>query len=176
MICQKCHQKTATARYIEVVEGKAVEQHVCAECLAKYLQGGSEAFSLNEIKPRIHAPGSQTEQQKPPLRRPRQACPACNTSLATIMEKKMVGCTECYRHFYDTIEEILGQIQPGTRHQGRSSARDDARSRLRNDLRSKRALLRSVLKVEDYEQAAILRDEIRRLEAGLQIGGGEELP
>ncbi len=175
MLCQKCHQKPATARYIEVVEGRAVEQHVCVDCLAKYLQGGPEAFTLNEVKPRLREPGARME-TRPPQRRARQTCPACNTALSVIMEKKTVGCAECYRHFHDTVEEILNRLQPDTRHQGRGRVRDDARARLRTELRNKRALLRSVLKMEDYEQAAVLRDEIRRLEAGLRTGSGEEMP
>jgi len=109
-------------------------------------------------------------------RRTRQSCPTCNTALSVIMDKKMVGCAECYRHFHDVIEEVLIRIQPDTQHQGRGRARDDARARIRTELRNKRALLRSVLKMEDYEQAAVLRDEIRRLEAGLRSGGGEEMP
>lgn len=174
MLCQKCQQKPATARYIEVVEGRAVEQHVCADCLAKYLQGGPEAFSLNEVKPRLHEPGMRMESRPPLQQRTRQTCPTCNTALSVVMEKKTVGCADCYRHFHNAIEEILPRIQPDTQHQGRGRVRDDARARIRTELQNKRALLRSVLKLEDYEQAAVLRDEIRRLEADMRSGGGED--
>jgi protein-arginine kinase activator protein McsA len=46
---------------------------------------------------------------------------------------------------------------------------DDARARLRADLQTKRALLRSVLRAENYEEAARLRDEIQSLETGLNM-------
>ncbi len=44
---------------------------------------------------------------------------------------------------------------------------DDARAQVRAELQSKRTLLKTALSTENYEEAAILRDEIRVLESGL---------
>ena len=48
-----------------------------------------------------------------------------------------------------------------------SVGNDDARARVRSELQSKRALLKTALNLENYEEAASLRDEIRSLETGL---------
>ena len=57
----------------------------------------------------------------------------------------------------------------GLAHRGKSLAmRDDARAQIRADLQAKRALLKSALQMENYEEAAALRDGIQRLEADLK--------
>ena len=49
---------------------------------------------------------------------------------------------------------------------------NNARERVRSELVSKRALLKTALNMENYEEAAALRDEIKVLETGLSVSGG----
>ena len=65
------------------------------------------------------------------------------------------------------LEAAVRGLQGALHHRGRSPRADDSRDRIRADLQTKRALLRSALKTENYEEAAILRDTIRTLEAQL---------
>jgi protein arginine kinase activator len=89
--------------------------------------------------------------------------------LNTIIEKARVGCPACFSHFGGQIESTLEGLHRGLQHLGKSGRMDDARARLRADLQTKRALLRSVLRAENYEEAARLRDEIQSLETGLNM-------
>ena len=43
--------------------------------------------------------------------------------------------------------------------------------RLRADLQTKRTLLRTLLRREKYEEAAVLRDEIQEMESGQSTAG-----
>jgi protein-arginine kinase activator protein McsA len=59
----------------------------------------------------------------------------------------------------------IARIQPGLEHHGRRPY--DAAADRESKLTKARLLLKSALKDEDYETAAVLRDQITELEAGL---------
>jgi protein arginine kinase activator len=167
MLCQKCQKKPGTIRYAEVVDGRVTDQFWCAECLAEQ-QSGGEGFEISEVLPTrpnkdsIHSVVSRVV-------RSQRACPACDTQLKHVVESSHVGCATCYDTFTDELIELLPRFHTSVTHRGKSAHLDDARTQLRADLRAKRALLRSMLSAENYEEAANLRDEIRSLETGLYV-------
>lgn len=170
MLCQKCHRNPATVKYAEVVDGTVVHQSLCPECLEKYQRDASSAFSLGPSRPTLHPPA--------PTPPPRgggagRACPSCGDTLARVLDSAVVGCPACYRHFGAEVESVLEGLHRGMRHQGKTPRVDDGRARLHAQLQHKRTLLRSVLGLEDYEQAALIRDEIKRLETALRHSGRE---
>jgi protein-arginine kinase activator protein McsA len=59
----------------------------------------------------------------------------------------------------------IARIQPGLEHQGRRPY--DAATDREAKLTKARFLLKAAMKDEDYEAAAVLRDQIAELEAGL---------
>ncbi len=165
MLCQRCHKNPATVRYAEVVDGKSVHQDLCAECLSRCKQDVSSVFTLGTAKPAVHvgAVPRRTARRSP------RVCPVCGLLLDRIAETAEVGCPSCYTEFGREIESILEGLHRSLRHQGKVPHVDNSLARLYSDLQTKRVLLRSVLRAEDYEQAARLRDEIRGLESGLRL-------
>lgn len=165
MLCQKCHKQRATIRYAEVVDGRVTDQFWCKDCLALQ-RSGAEGFELSEVPPTrpnkasIHKVVSKVV-------RAQRACPECDTRLQTILDTNLVGCAACYTHFSDELPALLGRLHESPSHRGKGPRATDTHAQLKADLQAKRALLRSVLKSENYEEAASLRDEIRDLEAGL---------
>lgn len=169
MLCQKCHKRRATVRYAEVVDGRVTDQFWCKECLAQQRRE-SEGFELSEVPPArpnkasIHKVVSKVV-------RAQRACPACDTRLQAVLESRRVGCASCYEHFADELPALLSVVHESPWHRGKTPQVTDERTQLRSDLQAKRTLLRSVLKAENYEEAAALRDEIRTLESGLYASG-----
>lgn len=165
MLCQKCHKQRATIRYAEVVDGRVTDQHWCKECLAQQ-RSESEGFELSEVPPTrpnkasIHKVVSKVV-------RAQRSCPECETRLQSILDTNVVGCAACYQHFCDELPALLVKLHGAATHRGKTPQAPDEGSQLRSDLQAKRALLRSMLKAENYEEAAKLRDEIRELESGL---------
>ena len=95
-------------------------------------------------------------------------CPRCGLLYSSFKETGRLGCSECYAAFQFQLRPLLRRIHGDTRHRGKSPARGAgvvtstrAIQRLHDDLQ--RAVER-----EDFEKAASLRDEIRRLEAERQ--------
>ena len=164
MICKKCMKNVATVKFTEVVDGNAVQHHLCRDCFQTY-QRNSEGFSVEVPKPR-----SKTQRRHPkrPLPDATPRCVSCGTSLSRIFESAEVGCASCYAAYGQEIESMLEALHRGLAHRGKSFKCDDARACLSMELQAKRLLLRSMLKAEKYEEAARLRDEIAQLESNAQ--------
>lgn len=167
MLCQKCHKNLATVRYAEVVDGQVTDQHLCPDCMAQHERNAATGFELSGPPPTVRKPSPERVVRE--AVRMQRACPSCGIRLSRVMETGRLGCAECYDIFQEQIEPILKGLHRSLLHKGKVIRLDDARARLRGDLQTKRALLRSVLRAENYEEAARLRDDIRTLEAGLYV-------
>lgn len=173
MLCQKCNKNQATVRYAEVVDGKVADQHLCHECMLKQETRDTTGFKLSAPKA-MRRPGMRPVVDRESVKR---ACPACGITLMEVVASGQAGCTRCYEVFSDALEPVLSSIHDmpaAVRHRGKVPQKDDVRERFHAELRTKRALLRSALKAENYEEAAALRDEIRAMEA--RVGHVEERP
>jgi protein-arginine kinase activator protein McsA len=76
-----------------------------------------------------------------------------------------LGCPTCYEAHAPQALATIARIQPGLEHHGRRPY--DAAADREAKLTKARVLLKSALKEEDFETAAVLRDQIAELEAGL---------
>ncbi|MCC6486775.1 MAG: hypothetical protein IT364_04680 [Candidatus Hydrogenedentes bacterium] len=167
MLCQRCHKNLATVRYAEVVDGKVSEQQMCSECMARRQAEAISGFELSGEAPAPRARSAGAGMSDTTV--PQRTCRSCGIELQDVVPTGRVGCPVCYESFSDQLESILRGLQFGSRHRGKAPRRDDARERLRADLQTKRALLRSALKTESYEDAARLRDAIRGAEDALRL-------
>lgn len=170
MLCEKCQRNVATVRYAEVVDRKVKEVHLCSDCLAEHERSADVGFELTRPK------GVPKRDVAQGLRRPEspeERCASCGQALASVLESGSMGCSICYETFAKDIESVLEGLHAGVRHRGKAPHVDDVRAHVWTDLQSKRSLLRSALRTENYEEAAHLRDEIRVLEAELNAAEKE---
>lgn len=163
MICKHCMKNVAKIKFSEVVDGRVIQHHLCAECYEAW-QRDASGFTLDVPKPTQRAVQESSPPRSSSVKSPVKRCDTCGTSLTSIMETASVGCASCYNVFGKEIESILEGLHRGLVHRGKSMQCDDERARLAQELQAKRFLLRSMLKEENYEEAARLRDEIARLE------------
>lgn len=164
MLCQDCHKNVASVRYAEVVDGHVTEQHLCASCLDRRQERPSAGFQLDA--PGLGRAKSVHTAVRDSLRAGR-TCSFCGALLSTVTDSLRVGCATCYREFSSPLDALIQARHGAQEHRGKAPNMDDARERLRADLLVKRSLLHRVLQSENYEEAAILRDEIRGIEKGL---------
>jgi protein arginine kinase activator len=92
-------------------------------------------------------------------------CPSCGMTASQLRQLGRLGCTACYDHFEQHLRGLLRRLHGATQHVGKVAAvgdprRDDQGARIRS-LRQK---LEHAVQTEDFEHAASLRDQIRRLE------------
>ncbi len=172
MLCQNCGKNTATTHVKTIINGELKEYSLCADCAQKMgygslfsglgwnignLLGGffgdTPAASLNTVR-----------------------CPGCGSSFEDIAQSGKVGCAECYHTFYDKLLPSIQRIHGNTKHCGKQPSgaalqvkpAEQLQVKPETELERKRRLLKEAIEVQNFEEAAKLRDEIREMEGGKQ--------
>lgn len=172
MLCQRCHKNLATVRYAEVVGGQVKELPLCPECLAKQQDESGAGFELSGPVAASRVKTSATSAHSHV--RAARTCPSCGMHVTKVLDTGRVQCPACYEAFRGEIEPMLAGLHGGITHCGKSVHLDDVRERIGADIQAKRALLRTAIEMEHYEEAAVLRDAIQRLEKESEESPGVE--
>lgn len=92
-------------------------------------------------------------------------CPSCGLTPAQLKQTGRLGCVACYDHFDQHLRTLLRRLHGGTQHAGKVVLPPDpGESDRKARVHSLRRSLRRAVETEDFEHAAALRDQIRRLE------------
>lgn len=91
-------------------------------------------------------------------------CPSCGLTTTQLKQTGRLGCATCYTHFDQHLRALLRRLHGGTQHVGKVMLPPDPRE---EDLKARadglRRSLQRAVDAEDFEQAAALRDQIRRM-------------
>jgi protein arginine kinase activator len=110
---------------------------------------------MNLLIPPIHVPvGEGTTATEP-------QCPKCGLNYASFKAEGRLGCGHDYETFRSILEPILERVHRSVVHTGKHPATAQLAARI-EELRTQ---MNAAVAVEDYEQAARLRDLIRQQEA-----------
>lgn len=94
-----------------------------------------------------------------------ESCPCCNSFFSDIAKSGMVGCSQCYKVFYNQLIPSIQRMHGKTRHEGKRPRNLKVKIKgNKNKLEDLRKQLETAIKQEDYETAAELRDKIREIE------------
>lgn len=95
-------------------------------------------------------------------------CPNCFKSLDEILEDKKFGCSECYTTFKDKLDEDFVRKMA---QKDDSKVEDIEQNKeikvLVKKIEEKQEALKDFISTENYEKAALLRDEINKLKTDL---------
>lgn len=159
MICDSCGKEVATVHLTEIEKGKGREVHLCDGCAQK--KGVvSKAPNIQELL------GGMIQQQIRALGEEGKArCPFCGISFGQFRAKGRLGCPNDYDVFQKNLSPLVEKLQAGAnQHRGKIPARAGAEVTREIQLRELRLSLDELIRREDYEAAAKVRDEIRSLE------------
>jgi len=92
-------------------------------------------------------------------------CPACGFTQADFKKAGRLGCAECYETFAEPLEGLLKTMHKGTRHVGKVPESLRQGRDLSDQLKSLQKKLAKAIAEENFEKAAILRDEIKQITA-----------
>ena len=168
MMCQNCGKNPATTHIKTIVNGVLTEYDLCSECAKEkgYTNFFKEMqFDFGNLLGGFigTAPGRNTAQR----------CPKCGASFAEISESGKIGCAECYSVFRDKLMPTVSRIHGTAKHKGKIPGTAALRivepigkMTVVPNIDKKRAELKKAIEVQDFERAAVLRDEIRAMEKG----------
>ncbi len=186
MICQSCNQNVATVHLTEIMNKEKKEVHLCEECAKDKGISYKANFSVQELISHLStsqaatagaakaSAGGDTEGEESGASGSSQtvgaqtACPSCGLTFGEFRSTGRLGCPEDYVHFKRGLVPLLEKIHGATHHIGKvpSSTATSSVSvaERQRELTKIRQELNVAIEKEEYERAAELRDQIRRLE------------
>ena len=184
MLCQRCQQRQATVFFSQTVGNQTTQAHLCEVCA----QEQSKAYGLNAMFFNPFAAisdflnnfmnwgeGQITEVNSGRAGSvavdPQAQCPHCGYQLSTFRQNGRLGCTQCYEAFKTALEPLISSIHGNVRHveENENVEKGDGGNIAPQgvggaDAKELRERLKKAVENEKYEEAARLRDEIKKLE------------
>ncbi len=164
-LCEECGQNEACYTISVMMGDKVTQRHLCADCMAKMnmnLAAGNIKHLLSAI---MSAITGAEEGTTPPAVPPEEdvVCERCNTTLSQFTKSGRLGCPHCYTAFRQQLTPMLQQIHGRVQHAGRKPIEDEAAQHRRALHDTLTRQLAQAIQLEDFETAATLRDQLRRL-------------
>lgn len=180
MLCQNCGKNEVNFKYTQVINGVKKEMALCDKC-AKSL--GIENLDFNmpinfsSFLGDFLNIASDTDFLPSFNKIESLQCKNCGMTYNEFVDKGKVGCAHCYEIFSNTLNPVLKNIHGSTSHIGRLSKinasdkktvfKDEEKANKINKEESKidklNIELKQAIKEERYEDAAKIRDEIKKL-------------
>lgn len=184
MNCQNCGKREATVRYTQIINGIKSEIKLCESCAKKL--GVSPSYQFDLPMGFADFLGEFFEDYEnemiPSFLKEEVTCKSCGTRYEDFIQNGLLGCPECYDIFSYRLDPILKKLQGSTKHIGRGiktskskKSKDDniikdvlkektIEKDNEKELQLKRlnADLKKAIKDERYEDAAMIRDEIKK--------------
>jgi protein arginine kinase activator len=159
MLCDACKKNVATVHLTQIIENKMQTIDLCEGCSKAKGVDDPTGFSLASL---LQGLGTSHESE-PVLATGEPKCPKCGFSLADFKKAGRLGCAECYGTFNEPLHTLLKTMHKGTKHVGKTPHTIRPTSDSPEKLRDLSHRLDLAIKSENFEQAAILRDEIKQL-------------
>ncbi len=160
MLCEVCKQAQATVHLTEIVNEQMTELHLCETCANQKGAQVESHFGLADLLSGL-ADFSKTQE---PEEISSKACPTCGMTYDDFRKVGRLGCAECYATFKRSLGSLLKRIHGSPIHLGKSPARLVKPVKAKTELAELKRKLDRAIENEAFEEAARLRDQIRRME------------
>lgn len=181
MLCEKCKKNEATFYYHENINGSEKTYHLCTECademekkgeightgMDKTFEGLDSFFSdgifgdpfksMNNLLAGFFGNGVKQVQSA------EKKCPDCGLTFREFAANGMAGCPKCYETFAKELEPTLTRVHGRSSHNGRVPSKFREKADMKRKIESLEAEQQNAIQNENYERAAEIRDELKRL-------------
>ena len=186
MLCQKCNKNEANVKYTEIINGEKKEMMLCEECSHKL---GLDNINFNMPIDFSSFFGGLLEDEDynspefmPLFQNIKELkCDNCNMTYDEFINQGKFGCPECYDVFSSKIDSILKRLHGSNKYLGRKALKgtvtNDQNTSKTSNVNEKESTnsneskieklqkdLKKAIADERYEDAAKIRDEIKKLD------------
>jgi len=167
MMCCVCKEKEATVHYTQIAGDKIQKVDLCEACAKSKGVNDPMGFSLADLLLGLGA-SQEIEQAAGGTE---LKCPRCGFTQADFKKAGRLGCPECYHTFAEALGGLLKTMHKGTRHTGKVPEALKQSRDLSQRVKELQDKLNKAIAAEDFEEAAVLRDEIKQASARLTKAG-----
>ena len=157
MQCCVCKDREAKVHLTQIVGDKMQKVDLCEECAKAKGVNDPAGFSLADL---LLGLGASQEMEQASGGGDLK-CPHCGFTQADFKKAGRLGCSECYVTFADGLDGLLKSMHKGTKHLGKVPQSLQQSRDLSDKLKSLQKKLDKAVEEEDFEQAALIRDEIK---------------
>lgn len=169
MLCENCGKNEAAIHLTQIQNNEMTTRHLCEACAETMGLSSGGAGPTAPLADFIAQMGKAIASETATTA---GTCPSCGLTLADFKKTGRLGCARCYSVFDTSLRGLLRKLHGGTQHSGKVYLQKDPTETDRTArLVSLRRGLGRAVDSEDFERAAALRDQIRRLEAGQEVQG-----
>lgn len=189
--CSACQKAPATIVLMDLDGGSvSSQQHLCGPCAEKL--GVVQPKAPMKMTADLLEDLLGSVQGKAAQKRREGGCAGCGLTVQQFKNTGRLGCPRCYETFRNDLVPLLQRVHESSQHKGRlpgamqqpaaeaapsepapkpAKAQAAQKKSARDALVELRKRLEDAVRGERYEEAARLRDELRRAEQG-DTGGG----
>jgi len=164
MVCDICGKNEATVHLTEIINNEVTKLHLCEECARAKASEMEEHFGLAELLGGLADFGTQLESGE----MTKLKCPNCGFTYMDFKKVGRLGCGECYDAFRKNLTPLLKRIHGSEQHYGKAPIKAQKVVKVRDDIQELKALLEKAIMMEEFEEAARLRDQIKELERKME--------
>lgn len=178
MKCQNCGKREANVRYSENINGRKKEYILCEECAEKLGINSKMNFDIPMNFGNLLGGFFEDYNSMPSLLNSitnvkELKCNKCGTTYNDFINTGKFGCENCYSIFSDKLDGVLRNIQGDNIYKGRKGKQIEKEIEFKNNKEENKENskidklkedLEKAVKDERYEDAAKIRDEIKKLE------------
>ena len=165
MLCEKCRKNEAVIHVVKIVNGKKSEAMLCEKC-ARELSSMPLRNSINsENKSMIESKFRDFFNSLEKSNKFDVICKKCGTTYGEFKKTGKLGCGECYDSFADSLVSKIKEVQGYDKHIGKVPAGEKSRLITNKKVSELKEELQKAIVREEYEKAAVIRDEIKLYES-----------
>lgn len=172
MNCEICDKNPATVHYTAWENNVPRAMNVCQSCAVDkgIVVVPNEKFSIQEpvislLSDTVAAEGLGRVQ-----------CDRCGLLYSAFRDTGRLGCPGCYESFEAQLKPLVRRIHGNLLHTGKGPLREESRTGHRNRIQKLQGELEAAVGRENFERAAELRDELRRLREALGAASLDPAP
>ena len=161
MLCELCKQSQATVHLTEIINDQMSELHLCEACANQKGAQVESHFGLADLLSGLADYGKTSEPEEVSTK----ACASCGMTYDDFRKVGRLGCADCYATFKRSLGSLLKRIHGSPIHVGKSPARLLKPAKIaKSELLELKRKLEKAIQDEAFEEAARVRDQIRRIE------------
>jgi len=159
--CQLCGKAQATVHLTDIAKGQKTERHLCNDCAEEegvVMKTGQAP--LNEILSKFVMQKANVQELAD------LTCDNCGLTFVEFRSSGLLGCPNDYDAFKRGLEPLIERTHEGAlQHVGKVASKTDTDMKASITLMRLNRELQVAVDNEKYEEAARLRDEIKKLES-----------
>lgn len=163
MLCNVCKQNEAKVHLTKIVGDKMQKVDLCEDCSKEKGVDDPTSYSSEDMLLGQVLSGEATPGESDPTTEPSVKCPTCGYTQADFKKAGRFGCADCYATFGEGLETMLKTMHKGVRHTGKVPAALQQSRAEAQKLKLLQKRLEKAIAEENFEEAAQLRDEIKRM-------------